>query len=100
VEKTITILERKYPTAQGIFIFDHAPKKPEDALNVERMNVKNGGKQPFMKDTLWDRHTQRMVTPSGLQKGMRRVLEERGIDTRGNKLREILGSMRSIGSTR
>ena len=26
-------------------------KKPEDALSVERMNVKDGGKQPFLRDT-------------------------------------------------
>lgn len=71
-----TIFEKKYPTAKGIFIFDHAPshmKKPDDALNVERMNVKDGGKQPFMKDTMWDGDVQRMVTSSGLQKGMRTV---------------------------
>lgn len=32
----------KYPTAQGLFIFDHAPshtKKPEDALNADRINI-------------------------------------------------------------
>ena len=43
VQKAITIFEAKYPVAQGLFIFDHAPshmKKPEDS---ERMNVKDGG---------------------------------------------------------
>ena len=36
VDKAITIFEAKYPVAQGIFIFDHAPshmKGPEDALD-------------------------------------------------------------------
>lgn len=58
-------------------------KKPEDALNAERMNVKDGGKQPFMRDTMWNGANQRMVTDDGLQKGMKTVLEERGVDTRG-----------------
>ena len=88
--------EKKYPQAQGIFIFDNAPshmKKPEDALNVERMNVRDGGKQPFMCDTVWDRETQQMTTTEGFQKGMKTVLEERGVDAHGMnaaKMRERL----------
>ena len=34
VHKAISLFEKKYPEAQGIFIFDNAPshmKKPEDA---------------------------------------------------------------------
>ena len=97
VDKAISIFERKYPTAQGVFIFDHAPshmKKPEDALNVDRMNVKDGGKQPFMRDSVWNGTIQQMVTPHGLQKGMRTVLEEKDVDTTGmnaDRLRKILG---------
>ena len=62
VDKAIDIFEEKYPTAIGLFIFDHAPshmKKPEDALNADRLNVKDGGKQPFMKDTTWNGVLQR-----------------------------------------
>lgn len=96
VQRAITIFERKYPEAQGIFIFDNAPshmKKPEDALNTERMNVRDGGKQPFMRDTIWNGATQRMVTDDGLQKGLKTVLEEREVDTRGmnaTKMRQQL----------
>ena len=96
VNRAITIFERKYPEAQGLFIFDHAPshmKRPEDALNAERMNVKDGGRQPFMKDTIWEGRVQRMVTSGGTQKGMKTVLEERGVETDGlnaDKLRELL----------
>ncbi len=82
VERVITIFENKYPEAQGLFIFDHAPshmKRPEDALNVLRMNVRDGGKQPVMKDTIWNGSIQRMVTVDGIQKGMKTVLEERGV---------------------
>ena len=28
-------------------------KRPSNALNVDRMNVRDGGKQPFMRDTVW-----------------------------------------------
>ena len=96
VHKAISLFEKKYPEAQGIFIFDNAPshmKKPEDALNVERMNVRDGGKQPFMRDTVWDGETQQMTTAEALQKGMKTVLEERGIDAHGMnaaKMRERL----------
>ena len=44
-------------------------KRPDDALNTDRMNVKDGGKQPFMRDTVWDGHTQKMVTDEGVRKG-------------------------------
>lgn len=90
------MFEKKYPMAQGMFIFDNAPshvKKPEDALNPERMNVRDGGKQPFMQDTEWNGEVQEMVTDDGLQKGMKTVLEERGVDTRGmnaSKMRQQL----------
>ena len=96
VDKAIDIFEEKYPTAIGLFIFDHAPshmKKPEDALNADRMNVKDGGKQPFMKDKTWNGVLQRMTRGDGVQKGMKTVLEERGVDTHGmnaQKLREEL----------
>lgn len=97
VDRALTIFEAKYPQAQGMFIFDHAPshmKGPEDALNVDKMNVRDGGKQPFMRDTTWNGNVQKMVTPNGIQKGMRTVLEERGVDTGGmnaEKLRNLLG---------
>ena len=35
---------------QGLFIFYHTPshkKHPDDALNADRMNVKDGEKQPY-----------------------------------------------------
>ena len=68
VHKATTIFERKYPMAKGIFIFDHVPshmKRPEDALNPDYMNVKDGGKQPFMRDSVWNGSVQRMVTDEG-----------------------------------
>ncbi len=48
-------------------------KKPENALNVEHMNVKDGGKQPFMRDTTWNGQVQCMVTDEGIQNSVGRL---------------------------
>ena len=92
--KAISPFKKKYPQCQGLFAFDNAPshmKRQSNALNVDRMNVRGGGKQPFMRDTVWHGKTHQMVTAEGVQKGMRMVLEERSLDTRGidaKKMRE------------
>ena len=57
-----------------MFIFDHAPshmKRPDDALNADKMYVKEGGKQPFMKQTVWNGKIQKMVTPEGIENSER-----------------------------
>ncbi len=80
------MFEKKYPYCQGLFIFDNAlshKKKADDALNVDRMNVRDGGKQPFMHDTIYNGTVQQMTTAEGLQKGLKTVLQERGVDTEG-----------------
>ncbi len=56
-------------------------KKPENALNADAMNVKPGGKQPVMRTTIFNGETQEMVLPDGTPKGMKIVLEERGVCT-------------------
>ena len=84
VGKAVDIFESKYPDAVGMFVYDNAPshrKKPDDCLNPEKINVSDGGKQPVMKDTVWDGQVQKMTLEDGTQKGMKRVLEERGVDT-------------------
>lgn len=96
VKVAMDVFEKKYPGCQGMFIFDNAPshvKKAEDALNADKMNVSDGGKQPYMRNTVWQGRMQRMVLDDGQQKGMKRVLEERGVDTKGfnaSKMREEL----------
>jgi len=74
-----------FPTTKEFF-FDNATshmKRPEDALNVKQMNVKDGGRQPFMCNTVWEGNRQAMVTIDRLQKGMKTGLQERGINTVG-----------------
>ena len=40
------------------------------------MNAKPGGKQAFMRDTIWDAKPQRMVFNIGIPKGLIQVLKE------------------------
>ena len=67
--------------------FDHSSVHcaySDDALLAHKMNVSDGAKQPFMSDTiLWDEKPQKMVTSSGIQKGMKALLEEHEINITG-----------------
>lgn len=57
------------------------------------MNISDGGKQPRMRDTQWNGKVQKMTLDDGQQKGMKRVLMERGVDIKGmnaSKMREEL----------
>ena len=60
------------------------------------MNVNPGDVQPLMRDTVWAGRVQRMVYNVGnVAKGMRKVLEERGINTttlRADDMRKILSN--------
>ena len=42
----------------------------------------DGGNQPFQRDTVWGGRPQKMVTTDGLQKGLKTVLEERGVNVK------------------
>ena len=50
------------------------------------MNIYPGGKQAIMRDTIWDRKTQKMVLPDGTPKGMKLVLQKRGVDVKSKKI--------------
>ena len=54
---------------------------PEDALDAKKMNVNPGGKQRVMRDRWWAGKPQKMNYSLRVPKGMRVVLEERGINT-------------------
>ena len=96
VERALNIFERKFPRITGIFLFDNAPSHktyPPDGLNAANMNVYPGGKQPIMRDTVWNGEVQRMVLPDGRAKGMKLVLQECGVDVSdmyAEKLRQKL----------
>ena len=96
VDSALQIFGRKFPQVTGIFLFDNAPshkKYPSDGLNAATMNVYPGGKQPVMRDTIWNGETQQMVQHDGTPKGMKLVLQERGVDVKGmnaDKMRQKL----------
>ena len=65
----------------------------DDALNVNRMNIKDGGKQSTLRDTSWNEKLQRMKHPNGKPRGVKTILEERGVNTSGmvgDDMRKIL----------
>ena len=97
----VKIAEIKYPKSEGwkhVWIFDHSSchgAMAEDSLDVSKMNVKPGGKQRVMHDGFWNGKPQSMNYRGNVPKGLRVVLEERGIDTRkmnADEMRAILGS--------
>jgi hypothetical protein len=98
-EKAITIFNKAFPGDIAVFAFDNSSGhacKAKDALVANRMNLRPGGKQPEMHDTMWgDGIRQSMVFKEGdtdwvtglpidrefigKPKGMKRVLQERGL---------------------
>ena len=60
------------------------------------MNVSDGGKQPFLRDTIWDGRPQKLVTVSGVQKGLKTLLEERGISTVGLKKEDMVKKVQEM----
>ena len=106
VARTVDIFERVHPQATALFLFDNAPshcKVADDALNADRMNIGPGGKQPTMRDTVWGGAVQRLVDDEAIPKGMRAVLEERGVDTTGmiaKDMRDLLKTLMDKRLTR
>ena len=89
------ITECKYPRGEGykvVWVFDHSSchgAYAEDSLNAHKMNAKPGGKQPKMRDTVWEGRPQSMVFSIGVPKGLIQVLKERGKYRNGMKLEEM-----------
>ena len=86
VKNAVKIAEHIYPLATHtiIWLFDQSSchkALAEDSVNVRRMNVFPGGAQSRMHDMMWGRRLQKMVMEDGRPKGMKMVLEERGINT-------------------
>ncbi|EJD53834.1 hypothetical protein AURDEDRAFT_21050, partial [Auricularia subglabra TFB-10046 SS5] len=91
VVDTIDLFEFKHPGDKMVIVFDQAKAHAafaDDALVASRMQVGSGIKQPQMRDTtIPDDNpnpalrgtTQRMVFDDGTPKGMKVVLQERGL---------------------
>ena len=92
MENAVNIFDAKYPYARALFLLDNAPshtKVADDQLCEYNMNASPGGKQPLMRSTVWNDQTQSMVFPEGQAKGLKVVIEERGIDTSRMKANEM-----------
>jgi hypothetical protein len=84
----VLIFEELYPGAEAVFMLDWSgghTKKPEDGLNAHAMNVKAGGKQPHIRDTVWNGKVQAIG-----QRGLRAILQERGLLTTDMKQDEMV----------
>ena len=82
--KAIPIFEAIFPNCIALFAFDNSSNHVayrSDALVASKMNLKPGGKQPKMKDTVFgpDNQHQSMVNENNEPKGMRQVLIECGL---------------------
>ena len=88
----IEVFELAHPGKQALFIFDQSSAHaslPPDALKAFEMNKSDGGKQRKQRDTIIPESNpvaehrgkaQKMTLENGQQKGMQRVLEERGFN--------------------
>ena len=71
-----------HPGDIGVFAFDNATSHAayaEDALIASRMNIKPGGKGKFKDGLMPDGSVQSMHLPNGQPKGIKMILEERGL---------------------
>ena len=70
----IKIAEMKYPlsTYNHVWVFDHSSGHTafeRDAFVASWLNKKPGGKQPPMRDTIWNGMPQKLVMEDGTPKG-------------------------------
>ena len=96
VKTAVEIAEIKYPPEAFdiVFVFEHSSNhaaRAPDALVASSMNAGVGGKQPIMRDTIWNGSVQRMVLDDGRAKGLRMVLQERGVAVDGKTRAELKG---------
>ena len=95
MEHGVRIADVKYPRNDGyrvMWLFDHSSchnAYANNALNAAHMNAKPGGKQPCLKDTVWNGKVQRMVFNIGIPKGLIQVLKERGKYDKKMKLEDM-----------
>ena len=101
IKQSAKLAEYKFPKEDGykvIWIFDHSSchgAYSEDSLNAYKMNAKLGGKQPKMRDTVWQGKVQHMVFRIGVPKGLIQILTERGKYRKGMKLEEMRAELAS-----
>ena len=95
--KEMPIFKILHPRCDGLFLFDNSQNHrslPPDALRASCLNLSDGGKNVQMQRTGWYiddngiRVNQSMQRADGVQKGVRTILQERGLWTTALKLPE------------
>lgn len=87
-QKAIPIFQILHPGCEALFAFDNSQNHhamAPDALVASRLNLRDGGKhvisirRGWYLDPCGNPFEQRMQTSAGVQKGIRRILDERGL---------------------
>jgi len=91
VKVAIPIFEAAFPGCQALFLFDNATSHSAfaaDALRAKKMSLRPGGAQSKLRagTNPLTGTSQSMVDPNGNPKGLKWVLEERGLWRRGLRL--------------
>ena len=91
ISLAIPIFESAFPQCQALFLFDNATSHAayaSDALLARSMNLRPGGQQSIMRNGFnsLTSSVQSMVQQNGKAKGLRMVLEERGLWRRGLRI--------------
>lgn len=90
VENALLVAQYKFPRDKAhevLWFFDQSGvhvRFADDALNVSKMNLNPGGKQPEMHDSYYQTADgeviqQSMVDNTGVPKGVKQILQERGL---------------------
>ena len=79
LKDVVEIAEYKYKASDGWNDQSSCHRAmAKDALDASRMNVKPGGKQPKMRDTIWAGQVQTMCSEDGTPKGIKQAGFRRG----------------------
>jgi hypothetical protein len=83
LEIVIKIFEELHPNCKLLFAFDNSQNhhaRAPDALYVKNINLSDGGKAvKMLRNTVWNDRPHLMQTAAGKQKGVKTILEERGL---------------------
>lgn len=96
--KAIPIFEAMHRNCVALFAFDHSTNHTayaEDALVANSMNLDSGGAQKKMRDGFFNGNVQKMNFEDGTPKGMKIILQERGLWSNG--LRKICRECKAEG---
>lgn len=110
--KAMPIFKILHPGSDALFLFDNSQNHrslPPDALRASSLNLSDGGKNVkkqrpgWFLDTEGNRVIQLMLRPDDIQKGVRTILQERGLWNTSLKLaeaRELLSNQPDFRSQR